>query len=256
MQQFVISPAAGKRLIGKAMAIHPEIKKVLSGGTLVIVAGTTNSYVAEEILVTIGEAGKFSPKRFFRGITLPPNYATSGQGRLQDESKFPGDVVIKDGTWQPGRTLDDVLSDLDEGDIILKGANALDLTAKRAAVLVGHPKGGTIIASLQAMVGKRVRLIVPVGLEKRISGDIESLVKRLNAPGVQGKRFLSIPGEVFTEIEAIALLTGARAELFAGGGICGAEGSVWLALSGVPQCEDAAVKLLQSVANEPLFKID
>jgi len=46
MKQFVITPAAGKSLIGKGMAMHPEIIKVLKTGTLVIIAGTTNGYVA------------------------------------------------------------------------------------------------------------------------------------------------------------------------------------------------------------------
>ncbi len=44
MKQFVITPAAGKRLIGKGMAVHHEIKGVLKGGTLVIIAA--NGYVA------------------------------------------------------------------------------------------------------------------------------------------------------------------------------------------------------------------
>jgi hypothetical protein len=255
MKQFALTPAAGKRLIGKGMAAHPEIKKVLSGGTLVIIAGTTNGYVAEEILATIGEGGKFSPKKFFRGITLPPAQAVTLHGRLADESKFPGDVVIKDGKWLPGKTLDDVLEDLKEGDIILKGANALDLEKRRAAVLIGHPKGGTTTASLQVIVGKRVRLILPVGLEKRITGDLDSLAIRLNAPGVKGHRFLPVSGEVFTEIEALDLLTGVKAELFAAGGIGGAEGCVWLALSGTSESDEAAVKLLQSVAGEPMFSV-
>ena len=36
LKQFVIPPAAGKRLIGKAMAKHPIIQNVLDHGTLVI----------------------------------------------------------------------------------------------------------------------------------------------------------------------------------------------------------------------------
>ncbi len=255
MKQFLLTPAAGKRLIGKAISVHPEIKQVLKSGTLVIVAGTTNSFVAEEIFKNTGETGDFQRSRFFRGITLPPSYTTSNTGRLPDEAGFPGDVIIKDGIWLKGKTIFDVLDDLKEGDIILKGANALDLIRKRAAVLVGHPRGGTIIAALQAMIGRRVRLIVPIGLEKRIPGDIDALASRLNAPGVTGPRLLPVPGEVFTEIDAISLLTGAHTELFAGGGICGAEGSVYLAIDGTEANEKAAVKLLQSIASEPMFTL-
>jgi hypothetical protein len=98
-----------------------------------------------------------------------------------------------------------------------------------------------------------VRLILPVGLEKRISGDLDDLAGKLNVPGTRGPRLLPVPGHVFTEIDAIALLTGAVAELAAGGGVCGAEGSVWLAVSGEPEQEEAAENLLRSLSHEPPF---
>jgi hypothetical protein len=50
LKQFLITPSAGKRLIAKTLANHPAIRKAVKNGTLVIVAGTTNGYVAEEIL--------------------------------------------------------------------------------------------------------------------------------------------------------------------------------------------------------------
>jgi hypothetical protein len=58
-----------------------------------------------------------------------------------------------------------------------------------------------------------------------------------------------------TELEAIALLTGATAKLVAAGGVSGAEGSVWLSVSGEPDQEERAAVLLQSVASEPAFKL-
>jgi hypothetical protein len=103
VRQFVITPASGKRLIGKAMAIHPEIRRALDCGTIVIVAGTTNGYVAEEIFANIGGAADFTRSRFFRGITLPPFRPTTDTGRLPDESEFPGDVIIHHGIWQKGK---------------------------------------------------------------------------------------------------------------------------------------------------------
>jgi hypothetical protein len=41
MIQYMLTPAAGKRLIGIGMAAHPAIKQALKKGTIVIVAGTT-----------------------------------------------------------------------------------------------------------------------------------------------------------------------------------------------------------------------
>lgn len=255
MKQYLITPAAGKRLIALALANHPIIKDVVKTKTLVIIAGTTNGYVAEEILSDIGQLDGFSRKRFFRGLVLPPGQPVTETGRMPDESQFPGDVVIKNGVWQKGATIFDVVDDLKEGDVILKGANALNLSRRQAAIFIGDPHGGTIGSSLQAVVGRRVRLIHPVGLEKRVLGDLNELAQRLNAPGSEGPRFMPTIGEVFTEIEAVSLLTGANAEHIAGGGVNGAEGSVWLVVSGDEEQIASIDKLLSSFLAEPSFRL-
>lgn len=255
MNQFVLTPPAGKRLIARALVAHPAIRSALKSGTIAIIAGTTNGYVAEEILKSIGQENGFYRRRFFRGIVLPPWHKTTVDGRLPDESDFPGDVIIVNGVWHKGKTIFDVVDELKDGDVILKGANALDLTRRQAAILIGHPKGGTIGAILQAVVGRRVRLILPLGLEKRVTGDLMETASRLNAPGTHGYRLLPVPGEIFTEIDAIKLLTGTEAELIAAGGVGGAEGCIWLAVSGDEVQEAAAGKVLKAVASEPGFEL-
>jgi hypothetical protein len=255
MFQFVLTPAAGKRLIAKAIAVHPAVRTALQSGTLVITAGTTNGYAAEELLAALDQSEGFTRKRFFRGVTLPPSNPTTETGRLPDESEFPGDVILVNGIRQKGKTIFDVADDLKEGDVILKGANAVDLLQRRAAVLIGHPKGGTIGAALQAVVGRRVRLILPVGVEKRIPGDLDSLAAKLNVPEAKGPRLLPVPGEVLTELEAITLLTGASAVISAAGGVGGAEGAVWFTISGEKAQEEAAQNLLESVCREQPFNL-
>ena len=255
MKQILLTVAMGKRIIGKALAAHPAIISALSNGTVVIVAGTTNGYVAEEVLNAVGRTGNFTRRRFFRGITLPPTYRTTDAGRLAGESKFPGDVVIKDGIWQEGQTINDMAPNLKEGDVIIKGANALDMVHMRAAVLIGNPEGGTITAALPAIIGRRVRLIIPIGLEKRISGDLDQIANKVNLPGSKGYRLLPILGEVVTEIEALTLLAGVKAEMIAAGGVCGAEGSVWLNIEGSTEQVLEAERIVQSVSSEPPFTI-
>jgi hypothetical protein len=253
MKQFVITPAAGKRLIGKAIAKHTAVAKALKKNTVVIVAGTTNGYVAQEILSLLGQAKAFQRDHFYRGIILPPDRPKSSTGRSYDESRFPGDVVIIKGVYQKGKTIFDVVDDLREGDLILKGANAVDLIQRKAAILISAPKAGTIGVALPAVVGRRVRLILPVGLEKRVYGNLDEVAAKMNEPGTQGPRLLPVPGEIFTELDAIELLTGASVSLIAAGGVSGAEGSVWLAVSGKPAQEKASEALIKSVVNEPAF---
>ncbi|HOZ45404.1 MAG TPA: hypothetical protein PLO37_03195 [Candidatus Hydrogenedentes bacterium] len=252
-KSYVITPAAGKRLIGKAVAAHAAIGEALESGTIVIIAGTTDGYVAEEILRGLGEAGIFDRRRFFRGITLPPGQPTTETGRLADERRFPGDVVIVQGVWQQGKTIADVADALKEGDVVVKGANAVNLAQRRAGILIGDPKGGTIALALQASMGRRVRLLITAGLEKRVDADLDTIAALLNAPGAKGPRFWPVAGEMVTELEALSMLTGARVELVAGGGVHGAEGSVWLAVSGNEEQERSAQMLLASVACEPPF---
>jgi hypothetical protein len=243
MKQFCVTPVMGKRIIGKGMAAHPDIRRVLEKGTLVIIAGTTNGYVAEEILKSIGQAEGFSRVGFRRGVTVAP-------GAKAAKADLTGDVVISDGQWQKGKLITDVAGDLQEGDVILKGANAFDLEGQ-PAVQIGHPQGGTIMAALPAVIGRRVRLIVPVGLEKRVLEPVTYLAERCNEPGAQGPRLLPVPGEIFTELDAIHLLTGAQACLLAAGGVYGAEGSLWLGISGTETQIQSASDLIRSLAGEP-----
>jgi hypothetical protein len=164
-------------------------------------------------------------------------------------------VVIANGIWQKGRTIFDVMDRLKEGDLILKGTNALDVARKRAAILIGHPTRGTIGAALKAVAEKQVRLILPVGLEKRIDGDLDALSEKLNAPSAKGPKLLPVSGTVFTELDAIATLTGATAELIAGGGVSGAEGSIRLAVSGTAIQMNVADALIGSIVSELPFQL-
>lgn len=252
MKQILITPAAGKRLIAKALLTHPSIQRALKNGTVVIIAGTTNGYIAEEILNAIGEMG-FSRKRFFRGLTMPPAMEVTNEGRLADESQFPGDVIIVKGKWQKGKTIAEVADFLVEGDVIVKGANAVDLIHKQAAILIGHPKAGTIGYTIPAVAGRRVKLIVAAGLEKRVNCDLNQIATKLNEPEAEGYRLLPISGELFTELEAIKCLFGVNAELFAAGGVCGAEGGCWLLISGNKKQVEYAEKTIKLLANEPVF---
>jgi hypothetical protein len=221
-------------------------------GTIVVVAGTTNGYVADELLKLKNQDSGFSERRFFRGISLPPKYKPADEG---DQSGFPGDVVLVKGKWDKGKTIYDVADSLNKGDIIIKGANAVNRKSKQAAVLIGHPKMGTAGAIVQAVIGRRVGLIIPVGLEKRVDGDIGEIAARLNSANADGPRYFPVSGNLITELEAVNMLTGAEAELVAGGGVCGAEGGYWLAVHGTDAQLQKADGLFAEVSEEPNFTL-
>ena len=252
MRQFVITSSVGKRLIAKGIVRHPKIQEVLQRGTLVIIAGSTNGYVAEELLRDIGWGKDFRRLGFRRGTVVPPGFAALPKAKLE------GDVVVRDGVFRDedeGKTIFDIVDELTAGDVVLKGANAVDVLGRQAAVYIGHPKAGTIGAAIQAVTGRRVQLIVPVGLEKRVCEDVNDIAAAINAPDCQGPRMMPMPGEVFTELDAITTLTGAQSRLLAGGGIYGAEGAVWIGVSGDAEQIDAAGQLIESLAGEPPCEI-
>jgi len=251
MKLFLLTSSMGKRLIGKGVAALPEVRDVLKEGTLVVVAGTTNAYVAEEILSAAGQNEGFARQGFRRGVTVPPGTRKGDMGRLPDEDRFPGDVVLVDGAWQRGKRIFDIVDGMSDGDVIVKGANAVCLRTRKAAVLVGHPMAGTAGAAIPAVAGRRVRMIVPVGLEKRVERDVADLAQAVNAPGGEGPRMLPLPGQVFTELEALELLTGATATLVASGGVAGAEGAVWLGVCGTAEQVSTAAALVDELKSEP-----
>ena len=101
MKQFCITTVIGKRLIALGIRQPPQIQEVLKKGTPVIIAGTTNGYVAEEILRGLGQVDEFDRKGFRRGVTVAP-------GKKLPGCELSGDVVVVDGEWQKGKTIFDV----------------------------------------------------------------------------------------------------------------------------------------------------
>ena len=243
--QFYLTPSEGKILIGKAIATLPDILNAMKEHTVVVIAGTTNAPVAYELLRLINHADQFSHHHFFRGMTVPPG--------TNLKSEFTGDVIIKNGQWLYGKTIFDVENELGKDDIILKGANAVHLGDREAAVLLGHPKAGTSLPILSAVYGRRAKLYVPVGCEKRVDQKLSVLANMVNDKDTKGLRLLPLPGEIFTELDAIAALTHAKALIIGGGGVLGAEGGVYYMAQGTDEELDLLQSIIKTIKEENIF---
>ena len=66
---------------------------------------------------------------------------------------------------------------------------------------------------------------------------------------------LPVVGEVFTELDALTALTGAEVDLVAAGGVCGAEGSCWVAVTGTEEQEKFVADIIASINCEPAFSL-
>jgi hypothetical protein len=225
--QITLTPAESKRLIAKAVALLPEVRRALRSGVVVVGLGTTNAHVAEELL-----GKKIDRRRFVAGLVLPKGACT-----LPVEKRLKELVLVRGKPRDV--TLDEVLEQLSPGDVVIKGANALDPKGT-AGIFLGSRRGGTIGRVLGHLKARGVNLILPIGMEKLVPGPLEEVSKlagifRFDDATGCPVGLMPVHGKVVTELEAVRILAGANALVMGAGGVSGAEGSVILLVSGTSQ---------------------
>ena len=110
-------------------------------------------------------------------------------GRIEPEkgAKYlPQAKPVNHLILEKGKVVDIPLADavkkLKAGDVVMKGANALDYKNKIAAVNILDPAGGTTGITMPYIVARKVHLVIPVGLEKLVAGDIVDLTLKMREP--------------------------------------------------------------------------
>jgi hypothetical protein len=244
----VLTVAESKRLIAKGVANMGIVKKALVEGMVAIGRGTTNGRIAEEILCKKIERGGY-----IAGRVLP---AKGARGKVGSDP-VP-EVVLKNGEQVEGLSVVDSAAQMKQGDVFIKGCNALNYQQKMCGILIGHPMGGTISA-LGAIVSRKVHLILPVGLEKNVYGDMNELSMKSREDDVfigNAPSLISLTGNIVTEIEALEILAGVKTFQVAAGGIAGAEGAVWLIMEGEKAQLETALKIVdecREIEQDALF---
>jgi len=243
----VLTVSESKRLIAKGVAALPQVRRALEDGIVAVAKGTTNSYIVEELL-----GRPIDKTAYTTGLTLPERPKRTP--KLAEE-KMP-DLVLKRGEPVEGVSAVEAVKEMRAGDVFIKGANALDYRRKVAGILIGHPEGGTIGATLGTIVARGIELVIPVGLEKLVYEDIEALsrrVRRFDESLTEIPTLMPVTGTIVTEIEALKVLCGVEATLLSAGGVAGAEGSVRLLIEGERGAVKGALELLRSIQGEPMF---
>lgn len=245
--QIILTVSESKRLIAKAVAQMPQVKRALQSGLLIIAKGTTNTYVAEEI------TGKnLRPGSYVYGRVFPEK---GGQQFGNDVSPIP-EIILKNGKIADSLTYAEAVKQLQPGDVVIKGANALDYAHKTAGVMIGAGDGGSTGKFMPYLVAKKAHLIIPVGLEKLVAGDVLEIAHQMCQPM---KSLNTIPamflltGEIVTEIEALKILAQVDAFQAGAGGIGGAEGAVRLVVRGTGENVQRALALVAEIQGEPPF---
>lgn len=250
-----LKPAESKRLIAKAVVRLPEVQWALRHGRIIVSMGTTNAYVAEELL-----GQPVSKYNYAAGFVADKLDQTDEPERILPYMWVKGEVVevpteeiLAQG---PTRGL---LMQFQAGDVFVKGANAVDPFGN-AAVLTGNDAGGTCGGHMGVLWARGAHVIVPVGLEKMIPSVVLASrkcgIERLKySTGLKVGLWPIVNGTVVTEIQAFQVLCGVKATHVASGGIGGGEGSVVLVVEGKDEDVVRAFQLVESVKGEEPIRV-
>lgn len=248
---LTLTSSESKRLIGRAIANLPEVKKAYKEGIVFIATSTSTAYVAEELLNTTMEGKGF----FTAGVVVPRGICiTSGKRRHSYIGVKKG--VAENVTLNELR--DKWLPEMGPDDVFIKGANAIDPTGA-AAIFLGNAQGrgtgGTIATAIGTVSTRGVHLIIAAGLEKLVPCSLADV-----APMVGGRfkysaglpsGMMLVKGKLMTEVQAFQTLTGAIATPIAAGGISGAEGCHTILVEGKAGEVEKAWALYKAIKGEP-----
>lgn len=246
--QITLTVSESKRLIARGVAALDIVRARLEKGIIMVSTGSTNAYILEELL---GE--RFDKRTYVTGRFTP-----AGKKLAWSTANRP-DAVFRDGQLAPDLDRFSAVKVMQPGDIFIKGANALNYERGIAGIWVGGEGGGTVGGTLGYIITRKLRLLLPVGLEKCLPYPIEAAAIAVNyedeALGTVVSLF-PVHGQIFTEIEALRTLAGVEVIPCGAGGIAGAEGSVALLLRGDAQTVRKAMEIVEGIRGEPPFYED
>jgi hypothetical protein len=236
--QVTLTVSEAKQIIAKAIISRADVKNALENRKVLLKGGTTVSAISEELVdqqLRIG--GRISPR---------------GTMNALERQDHPHCVLLENNNvLDVDQDIENVTANLEAEDVIIVGANALDIhgnVAMMAAAPLGHNPG-------KAMAGfssQGCKVIIAVGLEKLIPGTIKEAVQasgRISIDKSMGSAVGLIPliGEVITEREAIMSLADVKATVIASGGIDGAEGATTLVVEGSTEETEKIFSMLMDI---------
>jgi hypothetical protein len=257
--QVVLTPTEAKCFISKAIARMDVVKKAASSGKIVIHPSSTTYFLVKELTGDIPRTNHFILGGVFsQGLCTEANSSGKHTPPPADEpppkfnaDRFPYKWVIKDGKLTSGIPLGKILDEIGPQDVYVKGCNAVDIEG-RAGVLFGHDGGGTIARVMSVYKEKGFNVILAVGLEKLIPVSMLEAAKA-TARASEFDYAMGMPcglypvkgGTTVTEIQAVEILSGARAVPIAAGGVGGAEGATVLVINGTKAQVTRAIEFVE-----------
>ncbi|MCF8111969.1 MAG: hypothetical protein K9J85_10835 [Desulfobacteraceae bacterium] len=245
----VLNPPECRRLLAKAAAACDEVQTALKRGTIIIGRGITTAFFTEELL-----DASIEPKAA-QTVGLVANGITN----VRSGAPPCGWHVVRNGVPIEGADSNAEVLNFAPGDIFIKGANAID-PGGVPGIYVASKKGGTIGMSWPVVTPRGCDFIMPVSLEKLIPSVLDvarhtGIYHFKYSTGIPVKLVAVPEAKVITEIEAFAILAGAKAYHIGSGGIAGSEGSVHLSLEAEEEQLEKALDIVKAIKGEPPLSI-
>ena len=259
--EIVLTPTESKKLIAAAVLQLPEVRDALAKGIVTIHPSSSTIFMYEAL------TGRLPEGIWVHGITVPKGLCISKTALLKRFSSAPvvhdprnnrSTWFFKKGRLQEQITLGEILDQMTETDVYIKGPNAVDPQGN-VGVLYANPAGGggTIGRVIAARRRQHFHLLLPVGLEKLIPVSIAAAIKKAGFKKVNAAMglpcgLIRVPGRKIDEVDALAILSGAEATPIAAGGLAGAEGAIVLAVQGTDEQVQKAYDHCRSVKGAKL----
>lgn len=246
---FTLIPSESRRLIAKAVVEMEEVKIARERAYIILNGGTTNGFVAQELL----GMRDLKPQTFTAGINTHRLLCVTD---LDKRSPFP--VVLYKGKIS-SKTIPEALDDFHIETIVIKGANAIDHEGNVGIITAGFD-GGSIAQTYGTVMSQGLKYIIPVGLEKMVASVKEGVewtgAKTLDyTMGADFGMFCVVNHRfVVTEIDALRILAGVEARHVASGGVGESAGSVVLIIKGDEKNVQKAISIVEAIKGEPLLK--
>ena len=248
-----LTPSESRRLIAKGVKNLAEVQRALKHGTVIITLGTTNAYVAEEILSDVpGLECSIDKQRYAAGVITDRGLCV-----VPKEDRI-NEVILRNGKISDEST-GEAIDNLSAEDVFIKGANALDASGT-AGILMANPRGGTIGSALGTVMARGVHFIIPLGIEKAVPYSISEAAKRVGI-GEYYKTLgwpvglMPVHGKVITELDALKVLGADEAFPIGAGGVDGGEGSVVICVEGNVKKLDELMTLVTQIKGEAPVKV-
>lgn len=245
---FTLIPAESRRLIAKAVVQMEEIIIAKQKAYIILNGGTTNGYIAQELL----GMRDLEPQKFTAGTNTHRLLCVTDA-----DKRTPFPIILYKGE-RSSKTLPEALQDFHIETVLIKGANAIDPEGNVGVITSGFD-GGTIGATYGTVTSQGLKYIFAVGLEKMVASVKVAAAwagaKTLDyTMGADFGMFCIPNGTIVTEIEALKILAGVEAKHIASGGVGESAGAVVLVIKGEETNVRKAISIVESIKGEPPLK--